>query len=378
MKYDNQVRYASAIVKQYNGQVPLSAWLKQYFRNNKQMGSRDRKTVAEMVYGYYRLGHQKFDSVEERLLAFIATSDNLPEVRDYFFNKASNKQDLQVSVDKIFPFKAHLSDGINSDQFSSSFLVQPNLFLRIRPGKEEDVFQKLNDNFTSYHLCSNDCLELPNSTKIESVLQINSEVVVQDKSSQATGRLIREVARNKPEKLNVWDCCAASGGKSIMAHDFIADISLTVSDIRESIISNLHSRFQEAKINNYTARVMDVASPDAAVPSSTYDLVIADVPCSGSGTWSRTPEQLYFFREEKINYYSDLQKRIVSRVIPSLKPYAYLLYITCSVFREENEDLVEYVTQKFKNLEVVTASLIKGYEDRADTLYTALFINRSA
>jgi 16S rRNA (cytosine967-C5)-methyltransferase len=378
MKYDNQLRYASTIVKQYNGQVPLSAWLKQYFRNNKQMGSRDRKTIAEMVYGYYRLGHQKFDSVEERLLAFIATSDNLPEVRDYFFNKASNKQDLQVSVDKIFPFKIHLSDGINSDQFSSSFLVQPNLFLRIRPGKEEDVFQKLNDNFTSYHLCSNDCLELPNSTKIESVLEINSEVVVQDKSSQATGRLIREVARNKPGKLNVWDCCAASGGKSIMAHDFIADISLTVSDIRESIISNLHSRFQEAKINNYTARVMDVASPAATVPPSIYDLVIADVPCSGSGTWSRTPEQLYFFREEKIKYYSDLQKRIVSRVIPSLKPYAYLLYITCSVFREENEELVQYVTQNFQNLEAVTASLIQGYEDRADTLYAALFINRPA
>ena len=163
-----------------------------------------------------------------------------------------------------------------------------------------------------------------------------------------------------------------------MAYDIIKDISLTVSDIRESIISNLHSRFEEAKINNYTARVMDVASPDTVVPSSTYDLVIADVPCSGAGTWSRTPEQLYFFREEKIKFYSDLQKRIVSKVIPSLKPDAYLLYITCSVFREENEEVVQFIAEKFQSLRVVSTSLIKGYEERADTLFGALLTNRSA
>ena len=63
MKFDNQLRYAVSIIEEYDGRVPLSVWLKEFFRNNKQMGSRDRKTVSEMVYGYYRLGHIEFSSI---------------------------------------------------------------------------------------------------------------------------------------------------------------------------------------------------------------------------------------------------------------------------------------------------------------------------
>ena len=85
MKYDNQLRYAINIIEDYDGRVPLSAWLKDFYRANKQMGSRDRKTVSEMVYGFYRLGHNEFSSTEERIKAFINISDSLPEVKAYFF-----------------------------------------------------------------------------------------------------------------------------------------------------------------------------------------------------------------------------------------------------------------------------------------------------
>ena len=57
MKYDNQLRYALNIIEDYKGEIPLAAWLKEFFRANKQMGSRDRKTLAELLYNYYRLGH---------------------------------------------------------------------------------------------------------------------------------------------------------------------------------------------------------------------------------------------------------------------------------------------------------------------------------
>ena len=107
MKYDNQLRYASSIVKQYDGQVPLAAWLKDFFRANKQMGSRDRKTVSEMVYGYYRLGANQYESVEERILAFVNISPLLKEERDYFFGQKA-KEPPQIDPHNLFSFGKHL------------------------------------------------------------------------------------------------------------------------------------------------------------------------------------------------------------------------------------------------------------------------------
>ncbi len=69
MKFDNQLRYAANIISDYQGNVPLHAWLKDFFRQHKQMGSRDRKTVSNLVYAYYRLGHSVRDlATQERIL----------------------------------------------------------------------------------------------------------------------------------------------------------------------------------------------------------------------------------------------------------------------------------------------------------------------
>jgi 16S rRNA (cytosine967-C5)-methyltransferase len=366
MKYDNQLRYAADIVKQYDGRVPLSAWLKDFFRVNKQMGSRDRKTVSEMVYGYYRLGRNEFGSIEERIVAYLMLSNNLPEIAEYFKEKYPST--TPVFPEKIFPYNNELSNGINAEAFGKSFLKQPDLFLRIRPDHRIEVISKLKGNNIPFQLCGEHCVALANATKVETILEINKEVVVQDKSSQETGELLKKVSLTN-EHPRVWDCCAASGGKSIMAYDILNNIELTVSDIRESIIENLKKRFNDSGINDYHAMVTDLTKQQA--PAAYYDLIIADVPCSGSGTWARTPEQLHFFKKEKIKFYSDLQKQITSSIISSLKPGGYLLYITCSVFAEENEHIVEQIKAKHHLVEV-SSQLFKGYNDRADTLFAAL------
>ena len=371
MKFDNQLRYATSIIKEYDGRTPLSAWLKDFFRTNKQMGSRDRKTVSEMVYGYYRLGFNEFSSIAERIKAFINVTDKLPEVKEYFFPDGTAPHN--ISYDKIFPFKELLSDGIDPGEFARSFLVQPNLFIRVRPGNKQNVIEKLVQHGINYEVDEH-CIALQNTTKIEAALDINREVVIQDKSSQKTGLFIEQVFEQVKNHPSVWDCCAASGGKAILAHDIIQNLQLTVSDIRKPIIENLAERFREAGIVNYESFVADLTKPDVALPAAKYDLIIADVPCSGSGTWSRTPEQLYFFLKEKIKHYTDIQKKIVSRVVPSIKENGYLLYITCSVFAEENEKMADYISGNFP-VRLLRSELIKGYNEKADTLYAALFTN---
>ena len=233
-KYDNQLRYAKMIVEAYDGRSPLSAWLKDFFRANKQMGSKDRRTVSELVYGYFRLGHNDITPIEERLKSFIFLSNTLPEIKQYFFPDGDHK--TRVEVEKIFPFRNALSKGIDVTHFSESFLLQPDLFIRVRPGNKDRVIEKLVEQGVNYQVHDESCIAFPNGTRIEKFLHINREAVVQDRNSQRTGGFIQEVQGTLSSEPSVWDCCAASGGKSIMAHDILQRMKLTASDIRKSIL----------------------------------------------------------------------------------------------------------------------------------------------
>jgi 16S rRNA (cytosine967-C5)-methyltransferase len=363
MKYDNQLRYAANIIRAYDGLVPLSSWLKDFFKQHKQMGSRDRKTVSSMVYGYYRLGHTHFESVEERILASVSLLNTLSEMKEYF-----NIPPPSIKKQDIFPWAGHLSETVDPDKFTDSFLVQPDLFLRIRPGHETTLVTKLKDAGIDFELINEHTVSLPNSTKLEGIIEMNSEAVVQDLNSQQTASLFPLAG---PHIKKVWDCCAASGGKSIMAYDIIKEIDLTVSDKRKVIIDQLELRFEQAGIHGYHSFVADLTKLNSVLPSSHFDLVIADVPCSGSGTWSRTPEQLYFFEEARIAYYKELQQTILTRVLSTMQSPSALLYITCSVFKEENEEMVDFILST-SELKLKKMQLFKGYENKADTMFAAM------
>ncbi|HZH99711.1 MAG TPA: methyltransferase domain-containing protein, partial [Flavisolibacter sp.] len=229
---------------------------------------------------------------------------------------------------------------------------------------------KLQKAAVEFKLIRDNCIELENGIKIEDILEVDKEVVIQDDSSQ---RIIEPLSDVLPadDLLETWDCCAASGGKSILLKDAFPKAFLTVSDIRPSILHNLRNRFQRAGIKHYLSMVADLTKPDFAL-DKTFDVILCDAPCSGSGTWSRTPEQLFYFDEERIHYYSNLQKKIAETASWLLKPGGYFLYSTCSVFRTENEDVVSFI-ESTTQLKLVKTNYYKGYQHRADTLFAALF-----
>ncbi len=387
MKFDNQLKYAIHIIESFDGKMPLHAWLKNFFRQNKQMGSKDRKQVSEMVYCFYRLGHSaKNITIEERILTglfFCSHTSN--EILQYFRplwdeNIGLSIQDkiavyekgsIKFQLDKIFPWNDYLSDGIDHISFCSSFLQQPDLFIRIRPGYENQVRKKLQDANVPFKPISPSCLAFANATKLDAILELNKEVVIQDLSSQNTSSLFNkaEFTQNHP---GCWDCCAASGGKSIMLHDIHPNIHLTVSDIRRPILINLKKRFEEAGIKKYHSFIADLTQKNSLSIASSYDLILVDAPCSGSGTWARTPEELYFFEVSEIERYGLLQKKIISNVLPCLKKKGTLAYITCSVFKKENEDMVDFI-QSISGLKVETFHLLKGYDRKADSMFAANF-----
>ncbi len=370
----------------YKGDEPLSSFLKKYFSANKKFGSKDRKQISNLCYCFFRLGKVVMNtSAEEKILTgLFLCSDKSNEILAALKPEWNEKYELPFNeklfminssalISEIFPWKEELSEGIDHENFCRSFLIQPDLFLRLRPGKEKVVMQKLKQAGIDFKMIADTCLALPNASKIDEIIKLDEEAVIQDQNSQRTGELIKSEILNLKSEISVWDCCAGSGGKTIMAFDIDPKIKFTVSDTRESVLANLKKRFASAGIKNYESFVVDLANK-SSILNLQSEIIIADVPCSGSGTWSRTPEQLYFFQERKIGEYSSLQKRIVSNAIAQLQPRGSLVYITCSVFKKENEDVAMHIKENFP-LQLKQMEVLKGYDKKADSMFVAVFEN---
>ena len=319
---------AENLLDNYQGQEPLANYLKKYFSANKKHGSRDRKSISAFCYAHFRQAEIKF------------------------------------------PLVQHVSKEINSTKFVASHEQQPLLFIRVRPWQREKVVQKLNDAQIQFQEISPTTFAFANTTSLQTVLELNKEVVIQDVNSQALASLLALVPTSMDQVLNVWDACAASGGKSILMFDYLDNIKIHVSDIRESILHNCEKRLAEAGIRPSSVQVVDLVYPFEI--KKQFDFIFADVPCSGSGTWGRTPEQLKYFKQEQLDNYTALQAKIIENIIPALKLHGYLLFATCSVYQNENENNIALIlaTGKF---ELVKQQYFIGYDKNADTLFGAIF-----
>lgn len=380
--YHSYLRSSVQILEQYRGEEPFSNFLKTFFSANKKFGSTDRKHVTQLCYCFFRTGKSAPGlTKEERILLGLflfstEPNDILNDLRPEWNEKASlsleEKENFLTTLypldikdefilDQVFPWPGELSTGIDHLAFCKSFFIQPGLFLRSRPGKKNLILEKLEKEGIASEVMSNTII-LPNLSKISALLDLDREAVVQDLNSQRTGEFFP-----LPGAHTVWDCCAGSGGKSIMAFDMDPTIELTVSDKRESILANLKKRFKQAGIKKYKSFVADLTEKPSE-KAGDYDLIICDAPCTGSGTWGRTPEQLFYFDFEKVKTYATLQRKILSHIYGNLRPGGQIVYITCSVFRKENEEVVEFMQNALK-LEIVRMETLVGYDKKADSMF---------
>jgi 16S rRNA (cytosine967-C5)-methyltransferase len=398
MRFYNYLNVARQILDAYKGEVPFHVFIKNFFSDYKKAGSRDRKLISEICYSWFRLGNSlnSLDWDARVRIALRLCSDasqwNSLLPGDYAqevleANLVGKRLELlrtrgiDVDLENVFPSigSVTLTDREKKD-FASSHFLKPDVFVRIRPGFNGLVEERLRNNNIGYELAGELGARLKSGVQLDKLFDLDREIVVQDLSSQNTGRFIVDAAkmvRGDSAAIKLWDCCAASGGKSILAYDLVSPIKLTVSDIRKSILENLMRRFRTAGIDTFNAHVADIREGNDSLPadiaSTVFDMIIADVPCSGSGTWGRSPEHLRYFNVSQIEYYSSLQKKILENVRPRLRSGGALVYITCSVYKQENQDVLDYAASAL-GLQLSRAELITGYQHRADSLFAAILI----
>lgn len=363
-------QHINSITANYDGSLPLVHYLKHYYKQFPKLGSRDRRMLSTIIYSWYRcakaLGAAGTGPTEMTVKSCLAACgvDLAPFARLLPDTQAPF---TAVDTDMLLPSAPEMSAGIDCGAWLASMLHQPDLFIRVRKNKKQ-LCTLLDQHGIPYAFTSDTCMQLPNGAAVDKILPADS-YVVQDASSQETVNFFH------PATGEQWyDCCSGAGGKSLLLMDKGVKVDLTVSDKRASILHNLGERFRLYGHRQPTAIVTDVSDTLAltrSLENRKFDNIICDVPCSGSGTWARTPEQLYFFDPASIRQFSSLQCLIATNVSGFLKRGGTLTYITCSVFRQENEQVAESVASA-TGLSIKSSRLINGIERRSDSMFIAI------
>ncbi len=154
-------------------------------------------------------------------------------------------------------------------------------------------------------------------------------------------RLVAEIAAAAmPGAGRVWDCCAAPGGKTLVLARRLASAEIVASDVSAKRLAMTETRLRRY---GYAERVrFEVAdAADAKAVEGSFDLILCDAPCSGTGTMAGNPEIRHRLKVEELARQAVRQRAILQGALKRLAPGGRLVYSTCSLEPEECQLVVE-------------------------------------
>lgn len=216
----------------------------------------------------------------------------------------------------------------------------PPMCLRVNLKKNSvsDYLKKLNTAGIAAHRLDEDKhspIILKQPVPVEKLPEFTSgSCSVQDAGAQAAAHLL-----SLAPHLRVLDACAAPGGKS--AHMLeLAAIELLSLDIDAKRLAKVETNFERLGVRAQTQRA-DAAKPEKWWDGRSFDRILADVPCSASGVVRRQPDVKWTRKSSDIAKFAAQQRQILDALWPTLKVGGKLLYATCSIFSEENEEQID-------------------------------------
>jgi 16S rRNA (cytosine967-C5)-methyltransferase len=156
-------------------------------------------------------------------------------------------------------------------------------------------------------------------------------------------RLIAELAAvSHPSPERIWDACAAPGGKTAILARRHPAAELLATDISAKRLQSMRRRL-EHELPDHEIRTLAADAVQLSASEGNFDLILCDVPCSGTGTLARNPEIRHRLQPSEFERQAARQREILSAAIKRLRPGGRLLYSTCSLEPEENEQIVKSV-----------------------------------
>ncbi|PHK09514.1 RsmB/NOP family class I SAM-dependent RNA methyltransferase, partial [Nostoc linckia] len=165
----------------------------------------------------------------------------------------------------------------------------------------------------------------------------------------------------------IFDMCAAPGGKSIFAWKALQPDLLISNEVIGKRLGMLISNFKRCNISSSTVVNRDSSIFAETIPASS-NLVIVDAPCTGQSLLAKGEKAPGCFHPTAINKSANRQKRIIANSAKLVAPQGYLAYITCTYSPEENEQVCEWLLERFPDFQAVEVSHLTKYQSHLTTI----------
>ncbi len=380
----------------------VDRWLAQIFRGEKRFGKKDRQWYADAVFAALRLGPlvllaeksghagpgdwtELRDLAADRLFFWLSldrqdpTDERFPEEKQCL---EGLKQSGTLARWGIPPFYAPMLERrkilsrwspLETEQFLAAQNAKAPLWLRVNlPAKADAARRELQAAGVQW-VEDGAAWKLDEARNLQTLACIEQGILeIQDYASQRIGAAV-DLAGDPL----IWDSCAGGGGKSMQLASRLQGRGLIfASDIRSYKLEEVKRRAARAGFS----RVRTLPWNGDALPvfpsewqkNGGVDVIVIDAPCTGTGTWRRSPDSKYRCRETELKDLQALQISIVKKVLPALKKGGQLIYATCSWLPEENEDVVAAALAAHPELRLETQELCGNPAADADTMFYAV------
>ena len=341
----------------FKDERPADHIINDYVRKRKYIGSKDRRFIIDAVWNIIRrrlrlaFETQSHDA-RQILLTYLQDEDfDLVADGSEYGLAALNKEEKarlkNLTDDKVYPNYVEdecpkwLYEKINNPALVQSLNQTAPADLRVNMADRQMIKNRLQGEglffsitpYSPFGLRSEERINLNNCMSYQEGL-----IEVQDEASQLAAFLCSVTPDEK-----VVDYCAGAGGKSLAIAAYNRNEGVIYAhDADWNRMDAIKERAVRLGIRNIRL-LKNVEDTD-------YDCFILDAPCSGSGTWRRSPDAKFRLTPEKLQDLNNVQAEILETSYCHTKKGGRIVYMTCSVLKDENENMVEAFAARHADL----------------------------
>ena len=305
-----------------NPKKPASEIINEYTRSRRYIGSKDRKAITQGVWLKWR--QKDFPNwIKEKIPNF----EN--EWKEMQFSQAPIG--IRVNGDRNGLKAALEQEGIQSSLMEKSLLG----------------------------------LVIEKRTNLESLTLFKDGLFeVQDEGSQLIGLAVGVQPNDR-----VLELCAGAGGKSLLFAQMMQNKGkIVASDISARSLAELEKRAKRAKVSIITTTLQ--------IPNEKFDIVVIDAPCSGTGTYRRTPDNVHKLTKQQFDKILSTQEMLLDKALDYVKDDGRICYMTCSLTVDENDGQIKKFLNKHPEWHKVSEKYFSPALTQTDGFYIAVLSQR--
>lgn len=376
-----------------NSRIPMDGTIGDYMRQRRFIGAKDRAAIVDRAYdmtraqarlGWWLEQCGADDTPRSRMIAYLILVEGAQEKRisdlfdgskysperitpleQSFIQKTAGKtleslkfpEDIACECPPLYADKLHayFDEGFRNEMAAmlepATLDLRVNIFLapreKVRDFLEADGVPTVETPYSPWGLR---CIKKAYLARTKAFGK--GWIEIQDEGSQ----LIAFLCKARPG-MQVLDYCAGAGGKTLaLAASMERKGRIVAMDTDEKRLAKGRERYKKAQL----ADIIEVRPLNESRhkkwlkrQEESFDVALCDVPCTGTGTWRRNPDMRWRTYGPSLEELVGIQAEILDKVVHTLKPGGRLVYATCSLLPEENEDQIAAFLKRHEGFEIV-------------------------